>query len=154
MGVAVINVEARRECLASLCLKHNIRVKAFRESLSSDLTNWLSANDDSQIKMAVDRFANGVTQTINEHIENELPKHYLRGKFDNKKYCDSYYIREQLNQVPAQQRQALVIGYSELYQQTFTNTDNDVKKANQARRVANTWLREQVNLYVTEHGSQ
>lgn len=147
MNLTTSSLEARRESLALQCLKRNIRVKTFRESLNSDLTLWLSNNDFNQIKHAVDSFANNVAETISEHIQNELPKHYWRGKFDDRKYCDSYYIIEQLNQVPAKQKQALLIGYSKLYEQTYTNTDNVVKKVNEARRAANIWLREQVKRY-------
>lgn len=147
MNLTTSSFEARRESLALQCLKHNIQVKNFRESLNSDLIHWLSNNDLIQIKHAVDSFANNVTKTISEHIQNELPKHYWRGKFDDRKYCDSYYIIEQLNQVPSHQKQALLIGYSKLYEETYTNTDNVVKKVNKARKVANTWLRKQVKKY-------
>ena len=70
MNLTTSSLEARRESLALQCLKRNIRVKTFRESLNSDLTLWLSNNDFNQIKHAVDSFDNNVAETISEHIQN------------------------------------------------------------------------------------
>ena len=145
-----LSIEERRECLAAQCLKHNIHVRTFRKILDCDLDKWLSANDGTEIIKAVNSFANDVAKFIKEHVEDELPKYYWRGKFDNRKHCDTNYITEQLNLIPLKYRQALVIGYSELYQKTYNNTDNDIKKANKARYTANSWLRKQVHKIAEE----
>ena len=64
---------------------------------------------------------------------------------------DDKWIKEQLNMLSPSLRNKVILRYGAVYDETYTNTRHPLHSPSEARREANTRLREFVEKYGTLH---
>lgn len=57
---------------------------------------------------------------------------------------DRAWLRNQLKNVPKQKIKPILVEFVEIWVNTMAQCDNAVKRQNEGRRAANTWLRERI----------